>query len=426
MEMCTVQGETVGFFTDKELQGSRRIKKRKSKHAGCGACKLHKQCISPRMPATGEGKKGMFTLGEFPGTKEDKRNRQLIGKAGQLTRRVVRENGLDLEEDFVNTNALCCRPPENKIKDGQWIDHCRPHVMKALEEAEPKVVILFGYYALRSYFGDRSAILGDKLTKWRGWTIPDFENDRWVVPTFHPRYVLQQDDNPMVKFYFKRDIAKAIRLRTYNVPIYEEKVKIVNDRNAIKKMNNIRNFSYFAFDVETTGLKPNAPGHKILSCAITTPKETFAFMMDNKAVVQAFVGLLRNDKIGKIGQNISFEERWCRTLLNTPVACWIWDTMLASHTLDNRDGITGLKFQAMANHGVMQYNDEVTEYISSKEGHGNAFNTLHLMRKKSLLQYNGDDSGHTFKLAINQMRRMGILDPLTIIKKKRSKTWVQW
>jgi uracil-DNA glycosylase family 4 len=60
------------------------------------------------MPVTGEGRLGVLVIAEAPGAKEDERNEQLIGKAGQRLRSTLEPLGVDLDEDCWKTNAIIC------------------------------------------------------------------------------------------------------------------------------------------------------------------------------------------------------------------------------------------------------------------------------------------------------------------------------
>ena len=46
---------------------------------GCGKCRLHKTCRSPKMEPYGDGSSGLMFIGESPGDGEDKLNTPLVG-----------------------------------------------------------------------------------------------------------------------------------------------------------------------------------------------------------------------------------------------------------------------------------------------------------------------------------------------------------
>ena len=99
------------FFTDEQLKS---VYMSKSQDSKCLECGLFKTCKSPKMPVTGEGRKKCLIIAEAPGEEEDFQNTQLVGRAGSLLRGRLEERGLDLDLDFWKTNALACRPPNNR------------------------------------------------------------------------------------------------------------------------------------------------------------------------------------------------------------------------------------------------------------------------------------------------------------------------
>jgi len=82
------------------------------------------------------------------------------------------------------------------------------------------------------------------------------------------------------------------------------------------------------------------------------------------------------NKAGKYAQNLKFENTWMKVIQDIEVENWQWDTMLASHVLDNRPGITGLKIQTYLNFGVKGYEEDVSEYLKADSKNSNSVNGL--------------------------------------------------
>jgi hypothetical protein len=119
---------------------------------------------------------------------------------------------------------------------------------------------------------------------------------------------------------------------------------------------------------------------------------------------QPFVDLLANPKIGKIAQNMKFEEAWSVVRLHQPVQNWEHDPMQASHIMDNRAGITGLKFQVYVQFGVPDYSSEIEPYLDADKTNANSFNTvLKLIElpggKEKLMKYCAYDSIYEYRLS---------------------------
>jgi len=60
-----------GFSRLGIANGNKPLKSKGKRMAGCGRCGLYKQCISPKMKATGGGEKGILIIAEAPGRQED-------------------------------------------------------------------------------------------------------------------------------------------------------------------------------------------------------------------------------------------------------------------------------------------------------------------------------------------------------------------
>ena len=340
---------------------------------------------------------------------EDQYGKQWQGKMGQLLQQTYSDLGIDLFEDCLNINAVNCRPTDNngnnRVPNAKEIACCRTKVLKVIEDNPPKLIILLGNSAVESLIGHRWKKDLGGIGKWRGWTIPDRDFNAWICPTFHPSFVGRSEKE--AETIWKMDLQKAFKaLKLQQPPVIDEKkqVKIVDHLDTIEIPKLI------ALDYETTGLKPYAEGHQIVCAAIAiSESEAFAFMLTeyNK---KTLINILSNPKIQKIAHNIKFEETWSVICLNQPVKGWKWDTMLASHILDNRPDITSLKFQTYVNFGLIDYDNEVMPYLKSKNGKdSNAKNKiLELISTKKgregLLLYNGLDALFEYKLAKKQMR----------------------
>ena len=85
--------------------------------------------------------------------------------------------------------------------------------------------------------------------------------------------------------------------------------------------------------------------------------------------------------------------------------------MQAAHILDNRPGITGLKFQSYVQFGVLGYDDDAAPYLKSADSYG-VNRIMELIGTKEgsqkLLLYNGIDSLMAYRLALPQMEVLRI------------------
>lgn len=399
-----------GFFTESEVAA-----KPVPRSCGCGACRLHKECRSPRMPAQGRGERDILVITDAPSIVDDRQGLLFCGDAGTFLRKKMKTLGIDLDRDCVSVPAISCCPGD-RAPTADEVDYCRSRVWKEIQEFQPKLIILLGDSAVQSFLSHRwqKGLGGQDTTiieKWRGWTIPDREVRAWVCPVFHPAFVLQeQEKNPAAAVIFQNDLKQALEMLDQPFPGGEREedfVRIIDDpRELCSQLEALLEWpDAIAFDVETTGLKPHAPGHKIFTCAISVRDwDAFAFVVPEGGKPRSLLRkVLMDPCIPKIGQNIKYEDNWCHELLG-PVDGWMWDTMLASHVLDNRAGITGLKFQAYVNFGILDYSSHIEPFLRAPGS--NDLNCVEEAPRRDLLLYNGVDSMVTYRLAMKQMAAM--------------------
>ncbi len=188
----------------------------------------------------------------------------------------------------------------------------------------------------------------------------------------------------------------------------QEKVEVVRHKDTgLRKLRRLaRMRGLLAFDYETTGLKPDRREHEIVSCGFClNGKDTWACMIDS-SLHEALSQVLRSEGLLKIASNLKFEERWTRAKLGHGVGGWYWDTMQAAHVLDNRSGITSVKFQAYIHLGVGDYESAVSPFLHTKSSNG--LNRIREANLHELLLYNGLDSLLEYRVAQKQMAQLGV------------------
>ena len=396
----------MSFFDKKEFRKTPTM-------ARCNVCGAHRSCNTPKMPVTGRGERGVLIVAEAPGKEEDRQGTQLIGQSGQLLREVLGEIDVDLDRDCWKTNAVICWPGEgNPTPSLQRIQQCRPNLIKAIQELKPTTVILLGVSAVKSLIGHLWREDSGSISQWAGWQIPDCEFNAWVCPTFHSAYLLREK-SPVLRLWFKRHL-KAAFAKTARpwrkMPDYRKRVKIIYDSGEVASllMGLPDGGGPVAFDYETNMIKPDRPNASIFSCAVAWKASdgvrAIAYPWRGVAV-SATQQLLRSE-VPKIAANLKFEERWTRRMFGHGVRNWLWDTMQVAHVLDNRPGITSLKFQAFVQFGQGVYDAEVSPYLKGINSDG--VNRIGNADMQKVLIYNGMDALLEYKLAELQMRRLGI------------------
>lgn len=378
----------MGFFTSFSLNTTAT---RASALPRCGECGLYKTCRTPKMVPSGSGKLPILFIGEAPGETEDARGKPFVGKSGDVLRGMLDRIDLDLDECRV-TNSIICRPPKNEIKD-KHVSCCHPNIVRVVQEFRPKVIVLVGMSAVSSVIGAEWKKDLGQLGRWVGWTIPSRKWNAWLVPTYHPSFLLRSGEDQALEREMRQHLRSAKKLLGKPFPDVtrkdlEDQVEVILDESAARKRLKAlrRSEGTLTFDFECTGLKPERPEHRIVCASFClNHRDTFACMITPE-LMPILSKVLLNPGTRKQGSNLKYEERWTRYKLGHGVANWYWDTMLAAHVLDNRSGITSVKFQAYVNYGITDYGQDW------EAPYANDLNMIDRAPKDKLLLYCGMDS----------------------------------
>lgn len=368
-------------------------------HTECDKCKLDQGCESPRMPWTGEGSQKILFVGEAPGYQEDLRNEQFVGQAGNILRDHLDELDFDLDYDGWKDNVCACHPPENKTPTAAQIKYCRPHLLNTIEELKPEKIILLGLTAVKGLLQDRVPDTG-KMADWVGWKIPDKITNAWIFPTYHPSYILRKENKGRYEEIFHENLKTAIE-HTKPFPILSEEnyqIHILNEQEAIDYLDSLI-CGTISIDYETTGLKPHKNGHQIVSMSISPDENNAYTFLITRKMVKNIRRVLNDKRVGLQAQNMKFERMWSKVIFGTPGAPWVWDSLLASHLLNNQAS-SALKFQTYVNFGIPDYSKDVDRFLKATTANG--FNQIHQIPHYTLLKYNGNDTIWERRLSITQ------------------------
>lgn len=399
-----------GFFTIKETES---VSRPDGKVYSCVSCGAYKNVNTPRMKPWGNFKKHIMIVGNAPTKIDDKVGTPWQDKSGRILNKTLKELGINLFEDCISIcSCFCCtmdKSGEERNPTNYEVDCCRKTLLKYVKEYQPKMILLLGNQAIYSLIGHRWKKDLGGVDKWRGFRIPDVDFKAWLCPTFNPEDI---EENDLKEIIWRADLRNAIDI--YNKPVtkyHEPKIIVLKDD--LSPLNDIKDHSVVAFDYETTGLKPHSQGHRIVCASVAISSHiVYSFMMpDTKVGRKPFLNLLTNDKIRKMAHNMKFEDTWSAVRLRLSVSGWEWDSMLAAHILDNRPGITSLKFQSYINFGIVDYSSDITPYLQTAGKNANELNTIEeLIKTKSgeemLLKYCALDSIYEYRLAMLQREQI--------------------
>lgn len=130
----------------------------------------------------------LMIVGEAPGPEENKLGKPFVGRSGQLLDKILDSVGFDSETDVFITNAVFRMPPGDgdrpfRKPTNEEIEAYKPYLLEIIRLVDPLIIMLSGNVATQSLLGRTG------ITKLRGqWTE---WNDRWVIPIFHPAYLLR-------------------------------------------------------------------------------------------------------------------------------------------------------------------------------------------------------------------------------------------
>lgn len=180
------------------------------KHAACQGCPLA-DTPSKFIPASGPVNAPICIIGEAGGKDEARKGEPFIGPAGGILNTGLRLAGLEREACRVH-NVLSCSPPGDWLVGASYeynaINHCAAHRGKTLEE---------GHSVFLAVGATASRVLADKpkkgfdLNEWHSTVNPiGFVNAAWLIPTYHPAFLLHGNYNYMGAWLHALRLAKEV------------------------------------------------------------------------------------------------------------------------------------------------------------------------------------------------------------------------
>lgn len=329
----------------------------------CTRCGLDKDCKSPRMKGVGPKNAGIMIIGEAPGKREDLNGKPFIGSSGTLLRtEFTKATGISSNDVFI-TNAVRCRPPENKTPTKAQIKNCWAFLEKEIMEVKPKLIVLVGGTAINSVIGAGGAF------KLRGTHIPtmEFGFPTVLAPILHPAFVDRSKDLTIGVFRkdlraLKKAIKKKVNIKTYidNNTVIEDADELIYLLEDIRK-----NEKPFSQDWETQGVSPfnHKTGFIVSSAIATSYKKSFTYIMEDhctgrpwtdrewKHIKKEHGRLFTSDCI-KIFHNYKFEKKWAIQRLGTDILYNIRDVMYQGHIIRELKGAKDLDFLSYINFGI--------------------------------------------------------------------------
>ena len=298
----------------------------------CSRCLLHQTtsnvCVMGASPGPHPH---AMVIGEAPGANEERQGVAFTGESGQLLRQTLKTYGL---ENVYITNAVQCRPPDNKTPKITEIRACQKWVLREIDAIKPQFILLLGNVPCVSLLGLKG------ITELRG--KPVKRDGITYFPAFHPAYILR---NPDMKPIFVNDIRMFADI-VYNRDTETQCIRpiiVQTAKDFERAIRAIQKSEWTAFDIETSGLFPWAPDAYVSSIGIATAKHEYVFPLQHTGTslynlkraqrmrVRRLARILSQTKV--IAHNGKFDSLFLRVLfdVNIPIH---FDTMLAHYNLD--------------------------------------------------------------------------------------------
>lgn len=297
----------------------------------CQLCPLHETAQYVCLLGVGPQPAKAMMIGEAPGRREDDSGRPFVGRAGKLLDEMLTTVGLDRSTLFI-TNAVSCRPPDNRTPKKREIDACRHWVDYQMKTVRPKYVALMGNVALESVLHMKG------IKKLRGRPI---EKDGIIyLPMYHPSFILRGDgvDRPIAE----QDLRTFKEIIEFGGIPYEREINpiIVDTWSKVDDMlSNLH--GTVSPDLETTCLYPWAPEAAVVTIGLGTsgaeyiipanhPESSWSAKDLEKIVklvsekLESCITIFQNGKFDILWMKVHYGVTWHND----------FDTLLAHYILD--------------------------------------------------------------------------------------------
>jgi uracil-DNA glycosylase family 4 len=142
----------------------------------CLLCQGRANVVGP----SGDLYSKLVFIGEAPGATEDRTGLPFVGKAGKMLDRLLAENGLPRSTIMI-TNAVKCRPPNNRRPTREEVEACRPYLIDDLNER--CLIVALGLTASEGLLGRKVSL---KVDANKVFQVGLGKGTISVMPTYHP------------------------------------------------------------------------------------------------------------------------------------------------------------------------------------------------------------------------------------------------
>jgi len=223
----------------------------------CQKCPLYNE---PQVPAVGIPSAEIMLIGEAPGAQEVAYGEPFVGRSGQILNSALEEAGIERAKLYI-TNAVSCRPSDNRTPTPEEIQLCRGRLVKEINQVKPKLIVTLGAVPMRSI------LKLNGIVKHHGQEVYSEEFGCLVLPCYHPAFVLR---DPRRQHEFLQDIMRIPRLIDDSKPKAKTEYIVVDSFEKLYQMrDDLKSLPAVAFDIETNGLNPFMEGANVTAISFS-------------------------------------------------------------------------------------------------------------------------------------------------------------
>jgi uracil-DNA glycosylase family 4 len=373
-----------------------------TKSAECAGCPLI-ECPGP-IPSELNDQVGWDLVGdtdvmfasEAPGRNEIIQGRPFSGQAGKVLRSSLKQAGIS---KFGIVNVWRCRPPENKLPGGEPGAFCKKLFVSDLLAHNQKVTVALGATGLDALTESKLSIM---KVQGRMFEVSLNGSKLLVLPMLHPAFLLRQ------RAWWRDWELSFTKLANYlngtglnYIPLSERHVHMARSTvDVLAFIEELKKHSTIACDIETTSFNmPWESGEIICASFAVSSTETYA-------IPWRFITQALHDKI--------------KYLMEEPGRKWVWyngpydvqffwaegiqaridgDAMVEMHLLDERLNVHSLKKDAAVWLNALDWEEGIKKYKIPNDTSEEAKQAWRDIPEDELLEYNGQDTTHTFHLS---------------------------
>lgn len=337
----------------------------------CTRCNLHAGAEFVCLWGSGSKHAEVMIIGEAPGRHEDDSGTPFVGKSGMLLDDVLQGAKIRRDEVYI-TNAVHCRPPDNRTPSKREIEACKHWLLAEIQSVQPKFILtlgniplqaLTGLKGIKSHRGKPIEVEGEKLGVYHPLV--------YVFPTYHPSFALRDARNEPV---LRRDVEQFARIVRRGGPRVESGLnyRIVTSETFREAIEDISSNNVVAWDTETSGLDPFAPGFWVSSIGVATRKYQWCFPLNHSRgplherfnTQKRWVQRIADAMKGRV--RVAHNGKFDTLVIAATFGIWMdvdFDTMLAHYNL-NENAYHGLDHLSNEYFGAIDYD------IPLEEKHG--------------------------------------------------------